>query len=230
MQCVILAAGKGVRMMPLTKDSPKPMLRVCGKNLIEHNLDALPAEVTEIILVVSYIKEQIINYFGDSHEGRSIRYVTQDEMRGTGHALSLCKEMIHDRVLVMMADDIHTKENIEHLVNVSNCAMLVTKEKDGAGGKIITKEDGTIKEIQEGIHKGEFLLNAGVYVLPPDFLKTPLVQIPGREEYGIPQQVVVYAQSNPVSLVQLSDWIHITTADDLAHAEKKLKEMGRCFL
>lgn len=228
MQCVILAAGRGVRMMPLTEHTPKPLLRVCGKNLIEHNLEILPEEVTEIILVVSYLKEQIMLYFGNEYAGRKITYVEQKEMLGTGHALLQCAPLLSGRFFVMMADDIHAKESLTSLMRIETSALLVTTVPAGAGGKITMHADGTLKEIVEGVHSEPFLLNAAVYVLTPDFFETPLTHIPGKSEYGIPQQLVVYSEHHPVALVPLDSWIHITDVTDIDRATIELKKLDRC--
>ena len=64
MKAVILAAGEGVRMRPLTNNCPKPMIKILGKPILHHIIDALPDEVNEIILVVGYLGDQIENYFG----------------------------------------------------------------------------------------------------------------------------------------------------------------------
>ena len=75
MQCVILAAGKGERMRPLTNDRPKPLVLVLGRPLLEHIIEALPAAIDEIILVVGYRGEQIQKHFGTEYGGRRVHYV-----------------------------------------------------------------------------------------------------------------------------------------------------------
>src|SRR3990167_2487489 len=97
MQAIILAAGRGKRMNHLTDDLPKPLLRVGGKNLIEHKLDMLPAEIDEVVIVVGYFRGKIKDYFGNSYGGRKIKYIEQGELLGTGFALFLAKPFLKDR-------------------------------------------------------------------------------------------------------------------------------------
>ena len=78
MQGVILAAGKGLRLRPITETVPKALVDVCGTPLIFHILNSLPATVTEIFVVVGYLGEQIVAAIGDAFDGKSVRYVTQD--------------------------------------------------------------------------------------------------------------------------------------------------------
>ena len=77
MQAVIMAAGEGRRMRPLTLELPKPLIKVAGKPILEHILDALPPEIDEVILVVGYKADMVKQHFGDSYHGRHIRYVYQ---------------------------------------------------------------------------------------------------------------------------------------------------------
>ncbi len=65
MQCVILAAGKGTRLRPLTDNTPKPLVPVAGKPLIDHTIDALPSAIDELILVVGYLGDQLRAHFGN---------------------------------------------------------------------------------------------------------------------------------------------------------------------
>src|SRR3989344_7054333 len=113
MQAVILAAGRGVRMGEVSKVTPKPMLSVLGKNLIQHKIDILPKEIDEIVIVTRHLEEQIHGFFKDNYDGRKITYVTQEELNGTGGAVWQAKEKLGDRFLVMMGDDIYIKKDIE---------------------------------------------------------------------------------------------------------------------
>lgn len=216
MQIVILAAGEGKRMRPLTEHVPKPMLVISGKTIIEHILSALPDEVDEIILVVGYLKEQIIEYFGDTFEGRRVRYVIQDKPLGTGHALFACKDLLHDRFMVMMADDLHTREDINALLGAGDNAILVS-EVHGTftGGEMIMNERHELIGVEEGTHtSASAFVNAAVYVLTTDIFKYDLVAIKQGAEYGLPQTIVSMAKDIPVKLVRCSGWVQITDAAD----------------
>ena len=92
---VVLAAGSGVRLMPLTATRPKPMLPIAGKPLLEYNLDQLAAAgVHEIIVLVSPQGAPVKRYFGDRFRGRDLTYIIQPQARGTGHALGVVRDAV----------------------------------------------------------------------------------------------------------------------------------------
>ncbi|MEA2088534.1 MAG: nucleotidyltransferase family protein [Patescibacteria group bacterium] len=224
MQAVILAAGLGTRLQPLTFHIPKPMIRIVGKNLIEHNIYKLPKEVDELIFVVNYLAEQIINHFGNEFEGRKIKYVKQKRLLGTGHALSLCKDLLDKKFLVMMADDIYSKEDIEKCLNHKR--SILTKEVCGKfiGGRIKLDSLGKLENIVEGIHnKKKSLANVGLYVLTNEFFKYDLVKLKDKKEYGLPQTLVQMAHYYPIEIEKASFWMQINNLDSLKRVEKILK-------
>lgn len=116
MQCVILAAGRGVRMGELTDRVPKPMLTIQGKPKLAHTIEQLPQEVSEVILVIGYLGDQIRSFFGEEYDGRKIRYVEQPEFNGTGGAVDLVKNMVNGKFLVVMGDDLYLKRDLEKLL------------------------------------------------------------------------------------------------------------------
>ena len=86
MKAVILAAGEGVRMRPLTLERPKPLLEVLGKPLIAYTFEALPDVVDEVIVIVKYKEEMVRAFLGSSFLGKKVTYVVQNELNGTAGA------------------------------------------------------------------------------------------------------------------------------------------------
>ena len=129
MQAVILAAGEGIRMRPLTIERPKPMLEIAGKPLLHHIFDILPREIKEVILVVGYRGNQIKEYFGNEFENKKIKYIWQKEKKGTAHALLLCRRYLKNKFLLLYADDLHGKKGIQKCIK-HDLAIIVSKAKN----------------------------------------------------------------------------------------------------
>jgi dTDP-glucose pyrophosphorylase len=103
---LIMAGGRGERLRPLTEMTPKPMLKIGGKPIIEHNIDRLiNYGIKEIYISVKYLKSLIMDYFGDgSLRGVNIRYIEEEEALGTIGALSLIERIEYEDLLVMNSD------------------------------------------------------------------------------------------------------------------------------
>ncbi len=103
MQAVVLAAGKGTRLRPLTEDKPKVLVEVDGKPLIEDVFDnLLEIGVTELVVVVGYQKEQIIERYGDEYEDVPITYTHQREQLGLAHAILQAEPHVDDDFVLML--------------------------------------------------------------------------------------------------------------------------------
>ncbi len=224
MQAVILAAGKGVRMQPLTYDVPKPMIKVAGKNLIEHKLEQLPQGIEEVIIIVGYLGGQIMGYFGDNFKGIKISYVRQNELLGTGKALWLVKDKIKGKFISMMGDDIYHQEDLEECFK-HDWAVLAKKVRGPArGGKIVLNGGGHLKEIIEGVHNhsSEHLMNIGLFVMQPEIFNYDLVKLPEKNEWGLPQTIVKAAKENDIKIIPASFWEQLTDVDDVKRVEEIL--------
>jgi len=114
--CMIMAGGRGERLRPLTDTTPKPMLPLGGKPIIEHTIDRLITYgITTFYISVKYLGQQIMDYLGDgSAKGVTIRYVCEETPLGTAGALSLVDSFETDHILLMNSD-LFTNADIEEL-------------------------------------------------------------------------------------------------------------------
>jgi len=225
MQAVILAAGKGMRMRPLTYDVPKPMVAVAGKNLLERKMDILPKEVNEIIIIVGYLGEQIKNYFGNFYNGRGITYISQEQLLGTGKALWLAKNLIKGKFISMMGDDIYTASDLKKCLEYDWAVLAQEIEGHARGGRIELKADGHLVAITEGVHDNEHnFINTGLFVLQPEIFNYELVKLADKNEWGLPQTIVKAAQDYDVKIVPTKLWLQLTDADDIQRVASILNQ------
>lgn len=228
MQAVILAAGRGIRMGDLTKKTPKPLLEVAGKTLLEHKFDILPDEVDEIILVVGYLADKIRNRFGMEYRGKSIIYVDQENPTGgTADALWHARPYLQRKFLVMYGDDLYAADDMRRCLEFSDW-VLVAQKRDllQSTAKIVTDENGTVTNIIEADSHGggPGLANTGLYLLDMRIFNYSPVKLRGREETGLPQTMLQAIHDIPLHVFETKYFIAITTPEDLKNAERELSK------
>lgn len=228
MQAIILASGRGTRMQPLTDLLPKPMLEVGGMTLIDHKLNALPSSIEEVILVVGYLGQLIRDKYGDSYRGIRIRYVEQPELNGTGYATWLARPLISGRFLVLMGDDLYSREDIERCIAASDWSVLVERtEAMAEGGSMVVDDHGRVLGIEEGDHRGKpGIMNTNMFVLDERVFDQELLpKAAGSHEYGLPQTVVEASKrfGIPLHAIDATSWIQISAPEDLVRAEERLR-------
>ncbi|HTM69192.1 MAG TPA: nucleotidyltransferase family protein [Candidatus Binatia bacterium] len=224
MQAVIMAAGLGTRLRPHTLDTPKPMLPVAGRPILEWSLASLPPQVNEVVLVVNYLKEKIIGHFGDSWQGRRIRYVVQAELKGTGDALARCRPLLNAKFLVMNGDDLYGASDIAAACERDLAILAKRTEVPGRYGAFRTDANGNMIDIIEGAEiEAGGLVNAGLYVLDERFFRYPLVPIKDGAEFGLPQTLVTMAKDHPIAILKAGFWLPIGYPEDLEKAEQALR-------
>lgn len=219
MQCVILAAGKGTRLRPLTDTCPKPLVRVHGKTLLDHIVEALPSSVDELIIVHGYLGKMIREYCTSEFHGRKVTYVEQTEQNGTAKALWLCEELLRGRFLFMFADDIHGKDDIARAISYTRSMLATTSDTPERFGVIVRNADGTLAEIVEKpSHPPSNFVSTGVMVLDEHvFMYEPHAPVNG--EYYLTEVIARYAKDFPMAVVEESVWIPIGYPEDIARAE-----------
>jgi len=218
MQAVIMAAGLGLRLRPLTATTPKALIPIGGKPIIERTIAALPAAIDECVIVVHHLGDRIRAHLGDHWEGKRIRYVTQDELLGTGHALHAARDFLHGRFLVCNGDDLYERADLERLMANDLAILVCALEHPVRSGAPVCDADGRLVEIRENTETTT--VNAGCYVLDERFFRYPLIRIDGRNEYGLPQTLVCMAREFSVAIVSARSWIPVGTPEELARAER----------
>lgn len=212
-------------MGALTEHTPKPMLLVSGRPFLEYIIENTPEKVDEIVFIVGHLGEIIKNNFGDIWKGKKIRYVWQTELKGTGPALWLTKDILHGKFLVLYADDMYPKADLEKCIEKDWSLLVLKQESLTRGGKVVINEKGELMDIIESNnHGGEAgVLNAGVYVLQPEIFKYELVKTQDKEEWGLPQTIISASKDHPISVVETHSRISITSPEDLETAERLIK-------
>lgn len=225
MQCVILAAGKGSRLRPLTDNLPKPLVKVKGRALLDHIVEALPSAVKELIVVVGYRGDMIKDYCGSFFHGRPVTYVEQSEINGPAKALWLAKDMIKGRFLFMFADDIHGKADLARAVSYSRSILATTSDNPERFGVIVRNPDGTIADMVEKptspssnlVATGPMVLDKNIFNYPPE--------APINGEYFMPEIIMRYKEKYPIAVVEEQLWLAIGYPEDITNAENKLDSL-----
>lgn len=173
---VIMAGGRGKRLLPKTKNCPKPMLQINGKPMLEIVIEqCLNFGLNEFYISVNYLKEQIINYFGDgSSRGIKITYIEESQPLGTAGSLKLLPDKIKKPFLVLNGD-VLTNANISHLLEFHNknnsSATLCVQEQEMIFPYGVVEVNGmSLRNFNEK-PTYKHLVNTGIYVLNPSILK-----------------------------------------------------------
>lgn len=230
MKAIILAAGKGKRMRPLTLNTPKPLLRVLGKPILEHTLRALPDAIDTVIIVIGYLGEHIREYIGDSWSGRAVHYVIQDEFKGTGDAVMRARKHFepNERFLVLNGDDLYAKEDLEKLLTFDWAILAKEVSEPSRFGVMRTDAHGNLIDIIEKPKEpvGN-LINIGAYIMDARYFDAPLVSI-GDGEYGLPQTLQKMVADGVVTIrvERSSFWIPLGYPEDIEKAEEHLRSKG----
>jgi glucose-1-phosphate thymidylyltransferase len=238
MKAVVLAAGEGTRLRPLTEDKPKGMVEVDGKPILTHCFEQL-AELgaDELVVVVGYLKERIIEYYGDEFEGIPITYAHQREQKGLAHALLKVEEYIDDDFMLILGDNIF-QANLADVVRRqrearADAAFLVEEvewEEASRYGVCDTNKYGEITDVVEKPDDPPSnLVMTGFYTFTPAiFHACHLVQPSNRGEYEISEAIDLLIQSGrTIDAIGLDGWrIDVGYPEDRDEAEGRLQGKG----
>lgn len=229
MKAIILAAGEGLRCRPLTLTRSKVMLPIANRPILEHVINSLEKNgINEIILVVGYEKERIMDYFEDGlNFGVKITYVEQKAQLGTAHAIEQAKRFIGSEdpeFLVLNGDNMIEPKTIADLLNnhEGEASLLTVRMEDTAGYGVVLKERKKVTQILEK-RPGDVsrIVNTGIYIFTPQIFeiieKTPISE---NGEYAITDtlQIMIDEGKDVTAVPTESKWIDAVHAWDLLKA------------
>ncbi len=235
MKAVVLAAGEGARLQPITATRPKPMIQVGGKPILEYCLDALKfSGITEVIIVTHYMSHAIKQYFGDGKKiGLDITYAEQAEMLGTANAVSVVEPYIDGDLVLVYGDLLFSREIVADVIRLyeaerpAAAMAVVSVEAPENYGIVELENDKIIKCVVEKPAAGKAqsnLANAGLYVVSEkifDKIKRTKASIRGECELTEALSLFIDA-GKPVlaSKISKDNWIDVGRPWNLLEANK----------
>lgn len=223
-QCVILAAGEGARMRPLTATRPKVMLPIAGKPLLEHLVRSIhDAGIHDIIIVVGYQEDTIRDWFGNGQSfGVSIRYVVQRQQKGTADALLAAEPFITGSFLMVNGDMIINSQDIKNVIASPAPAMATFTTDHPENFGVVTVNGTLITSLEEkSLSPKSNIINAGAYHFTPEiFSRIRRISLSERGEYELTDALTDYILENKLTAYPLSLWIDIGYPWDMLTANE----------
>ena len=228
MECVVLAAGEGKRMRPLTAKRPKVMLPLANRPMMEHLvLAARDAGITDFIFIVGYCEREIRRHFGDGAEfGVHIRYATQRHQRGTADAVAAARDLVTGPFLVLNGDMILKCEDIADLCRKKPACMGICTTDHPLDYGVVLTENGMITSLVEKSKQPKSnLINAGAYLFSPEiFDLIGTVRPSPRGELELTDALAVLIEKGQLEAHQLSYWMDVGHPWDMLDANAALME------
>ena len=226
---VIMAGGKGSRLLPLTLETPKPLLKIGDKPIIEYNIDRLKDfGLRNITLTIKYLGEQLKTYFGDGSDRRlNIQYIEENEPLGTIGAVRLIDYFENDYILLMNSDlltNINYEDLFKELIDKKGDMIVATIPYEVRIPYGVIESNGDrITGLKEK-PTYTYYSNAGIYI----FKKELAEKIPFNEHFNATDLMELLMEEG-LSVVQypiLGYWLDIGKPDDYEKAQKDIKHIS----
>lgn len=218
MEGIVLAAGEGTRMRPLTTEQPKGLVAVAGQPLLAHCFDALlSVGVDRLVVVVGYRGQDIVDQFGDMYRDTPVEYVWQDDQLGLAHALKQALPAVEGTLVVMNGDNV-CQANLSAVVDRHRAAdaaatLLVegVSEEQARTTGVVEMNDGRVTGlVEKPDDPSSTLVNRGFYVFDPIIEPACRLVTPSdRGEYELPDAIdLLCTAGHHVEAVELDGWCH----------------------
>ena len=219
---VIMAGGKGLRLRPLTSRTPKPLLVVGNKPILQHIIESLRDDgFSDFVLAVNYLGQQIEEYFTDgSSLGITIEYLREEKELGTAGALSLLNHRVSHPVVVMNGDlvvsaSISKMVDQHELMGAKVTVGAISLETQIPFGVLETTGQWVTSITEKPVYRD--LVNAGIYVVNPEVLKL----VPHNQKLDMPELIASQIATESVSVFPMHEtWADLGRKADLDRASE----------
>jgi len=235
LKAVILAAGEGTRLRPLTLTRPKQIFPLAGKPLLEHTLSALKKTgIREVLIVVGYLKEKVIRTLGEGEKlGIKIFYVEQPKVLGTAHAAGLAEKFVDNEPFLLINGDVITKETTYQGLKSKfegekpDAILAVTQVPDPSKyGIIQTEKDKVTKIVEKPVQTSPSdSVNAGIYLFTPQIFEAiRQTEKSQRGEYELTDSIqILINQGKTIRTYKITSyWFDVGHPWDLLDANQTL--------
>ncbi len=227
MKAVILAAGEGKRMHPLTYTRPKVMLPIANKPIVEHLLIEMKrAGINDFIFIVGYHGETIREHFGNGERwGIKVEYATQRKQLGTAHALKLVERFIDDKFILANGDVLVRVQDIGKVLARDNITLSLIEAEDTRDLGVVEVVGDRIAGIYEKVARPPSnLANAGIYLLTEEiFPAIDKTRESPRGEYELTDSLqIMIDEGQALSWVKIDHWLDMSYPWDLLAANESL--------
>jgi bifunctional UDP-N-acetylglucosamine pyrophosphorylase/glucosamine-1-phosphate N-acetyltransferase len=227
MQTVVLAAGEGTRMRPLTDRRPKPTVPVADRSLVEHVVDtAAAAGASRIVVVVGYAAEAVRDALGDRD---AVEFVTQERQRGTADAVRAARDALDDAPFAVLNGDVlYDRTSLSRLYDAGP-GVGAARVEDPSNYGVLETDDGRVRGVAEKpADPASNLVNAGAYVFPAAARDWLDVSESDRGEYELTDVLARACAGGEMRAVTVDRWLDVGRPWELLAAnEWKLGEMER---
>ncbi|USZ71926.1 bifunctional sugar-1-phosphate nucleotidylyltransferase/acetyltransferase [Natronosalvus halobius] len=227
MKAVILAAGEGTRIRPLSGELPKPMLPVADRPLLGHTVDtAIDAGADEIVLVIGYEADAVRSHFGTEYRSTPIRYAVQESQEGTAHAVNAARDHLEGPFAVLNGDNLYDQAAIDELFTRCPAVCAIEVEEPQHYGVLSTDDESVTDIVEKPENPPTNLANAGAYAFPAEAKAWLEVPESERGEYEITDVLATVIDEFDVTPVVVDRWLDVGRPWELLEAnEWKLGEL-----
>jgi glucose-1-phosphate thymidylyltransferase len=238
MQAIVPAAGEGTRLRPLTDDRPKGLVEIAGQPLLTHVFESLLAVgIDEIVVVVGYRGDDIVDYYDDDFRGVPLTCVWQEEQLGLGHAVLTAEEHVSGDVVVWNGDNVGAVDLaglVERHRETGAAATLlidaVSRERAREGAVFVLDDGEPVGVVEKPDDPPSTLIPLGVFVFSSQvFEALRRVEPSDRGEYELTDAIdLLVDKGASVETVGVGGWLsNVNTMADIERVAERLGSDGR---